>query len=381
MESRPLIKLMRFRMSVVLLYVSLPSLCAQTSDTQSSDANKSWTATTESQTFNTNPTRAIEAHRQSGNRTVDSQSVERLGLDGHYEPYFDTEKESVQVSPTTTRTVVRTFSRDASGQKTLTQVKEEERETLSGGNEKMVRITSNSDLNGHLQIVRREIANTKKISPDVQESKTTVFLSDGSGGLVPSMQIQERQKTSSDHTVNVQKSTLLPDGAGNWQINEMKESTVKENGNERTTEERISRPGSDDKLSVVSYTLGKESKTSSGEKRNAVETYSTDIPGSTPDGKLHLSQRVSTVTRSRSDGGKQTDQQLEQPNPGDPNAGLRVTIKTVDIVQLGASGMRETHTIDVRDATDSFGVVSIDTRKSDKVQAVTVDISPEDKPR
>jgi hypothetical protein len=296
-ESRPLIKLMRFRMSVVLLYVSLPSLCAQTSDTQSSDANKSWTATTESQTFNTNPTRAIEAHRQSGNRTMDSQSVERLGLDGHYEPYFDTEKESVQVSPPTTRTVVRTFSRDASGQKTLTQVKEEERETLSGGNEKMVRITSNSD------------------------------------------------------------------------------------GNERTTEERISRPGSDDKLSVVSYTLGKESKTSSGEKRNAVETYSTDIPGSTPDGKLHLSQRVSTVTRSRSDGGKQTDQQLEQPNPGDPNAGLRVTIKTVDIVQPGASGMRETHTIDVRDATDSFGVVPIDTRKSDKVQAVTVDISPEDKPK
>jgi hypothetical protein len=371
---------MWFTMSVVLLCASLPSLHAQTSDTQGSDA-KSWTATTESQTSNTNPTRTTESHRRSGNRTVDSQNVERLGPDGHYEPYFDTEKESIQVTPTTMRTVVRTFSRDGSGQKILTQMTEEERQNLQGGNEKVVRTTSNSNLDGRLQVVQREVAETKKTGPDVQETKTTVFLSDGSGGLVPSMQIQERQKTSNDHTVNLQKSTLLRDGAGNWQVNELKESTIKENGKERTTDERISRPGSDGKLVVVSSSVGKESESPSGEKRNTVEIFSTDIPGSTPDGKPHLSQRVSTVTRSRADGGQQTEQQLEQLNPGDPNAGLRVTIKTADTVQPGTSGTHETRTIDVRDSTGSFGVVSVDTRKSDKVQAVTVDISPEDKPK
>jgi len=378
-ESQPLIKLMWFTMSVVLFCTSLASACAQTSDTQASDASKPWTATTESQTSNTNPTRTTESHRRSGNRTLDSQNVERLGPDGHYESYFDTEKESVQVTPATTRTVVHTFSRDASGQRILTQVTEEERQNLPGGNEKVVRVTSNSDLNGHLHIVRREIADTKKTSQDSQETNTTVFLSDGTGGLAPSMQIQEREKRGSDHTVSVQKSTLLLDGAGNWRVNELTESIVKENANERTTEERVSRPGSDDKLAVVLHTRGKESKTSSGEERNTLETYSTDIPGSAPDGKLHLSQRVSTVTRSRADGGQQTEQQLEQPNPGDPNAGLRVTIKTVDTVQPGTSGIHETRTINVRDATGSFGVVSVDTRKSDKVQAVTVDISPEDK--
>jgi hypothetical protein len=312
---------------------------------------------------------------------VDSQNVERLGPNGHYEPYFETEKESVQVTPTTTRTVERTFGRDGSGQKILTQVTEEERQSLPGGNEKSVRITSNSDLEGRLQVVRREIAETKKTSPDVQETKTTVFLSDGSGGLVPSMQIQERQKTSSDRTVNLQKSTLLLDGAGNWQVNELKESTIKENGKERTTDERISKPGSDGKLGVVSSSLSKESETASGEKRNTVETYSTDIPGSTPDGKLHLSQRVTTVNRSRADGGKQTEQQIEQPNPGDPNAGLGVTIKTVDIAQPGPAGIRETRTIQVPDSTGSFGVVSVDNTKSDKRQPVTVDISSPDKPK
>jgi hypothetical protein len=381
MESPNLTSILRFTLSVVLLCLPLSFLYAQTPYTEAGDANQSWTASTESQAANTNPTRTTESHKQSGNRTVESQNVERLGPNGHYELYFDTEKESVQVTPTTTRTVERTFSRDGSGRKILTQVTEEERESLPGGNEKSVRVTSNSDLEGRLQVVRREIAETKKTSPDVEETKTTVFLSNGSGGMVPSMQIQERQKTSSDHTVNLQKSTLLLDGAGNWQVNELKESTIKENGKERTTDERISRPGSDGKLGVVSSSLSKESETASGEKRNTVETYSTDIPGSTPDGKLHLSQRVTTLNRSRPDGGKQTEQQIEQPNPGDPNAGLGVTIKTVDLAQPGPSGIRETHTIQVPDSTGSFGVVSVDNTKSDKRQPVTVDISPPDKPK
>ena len=85
--------LMRFTMSAVLFCVSLPSLCAQTSESQASNASESWTTTTESQTSNTNPTRTTESHRQSGDSSVDTQSVERLGPDGHYEPYLDTETE------------------------------------------------------------------------------------------------------------------------------------------------------------------------------------------------------------------------------------------------------------------------------------------------
>src|ERR1019366_6946164 len=323
MQSPSLIKLMWFA-AVVLFCMLIPSLCAQTSGAQASES-KSWTATTESHAANTNPTRTTESHRQSGKDTVDSQSVERLGVDGHYEPYFDVEKESVQVNETTIRTVERTFGRDGSGHKLLTQVTEEEKQSLPAGGEKVVRTTSNADLDGHLRVVQREVADTKKISPDVQEKKTTVFLSDGSGGMAPSMQIQQREKRSGDHTVEVQKSTLLLDGAGNWQVNERKESTIKEDGKERTTEERVLRPGADNKLAVVSRTLGKESETAAGEKRNTVETYSTDISGSAPDGNLHLSQRVTMVKRARSDGAQATEQQLEQVNPGDPGAGLQVT--------------------------------------------------------
>jgi hypothetical protein len=380
MQSPSLIKLTWFPILVLLFGSLIPSLCAQTSDAKAGES-KSWTSTSESHTSDTNPMRTTESHRQSANGTVDSQTVERLGPDGHYEPFYDIEKESVQVNDTTIRTVERTFNRDGSGQRVLTQVTEEEKQSLPAGGEKLVRTTSDADLDGHFRVVRREVADTKNTSPDVQEKKTTVFSSDGMGSMVPSMQILEHEKHSGDHTVEVQKSTLFLDGAGNWQVNERKESTTKQDGKDRTTEEHVLRLGADDKLSLVSRTAGKESETAAGEKRNTVETYSTYIPGSAPDGALHLSQRVTEVKRAPSNGAQATEQQVEQPNPGDPGTGLQVTTKTLDVVRPDTSGTRETRTIEVRDASGSFTVVSFDTQKSDKVHSVDVDIAPQNKPK
>jgi hypothetical protein len=380
MQFPPPVKLKWLPILVLLLCLLIPSLCAQTSDAKATES-KSWTTTTESHMSDTNPMRTTESHRQSANGTVDTQSFERLGPGGHYEPFYDIEKESVRVNDTTIRTVERTFGRDGNGQRVLTQVTEEEKQTLAAGGEKVVRTTSDADLDGHLRFVQREVADTKKTSPDAQEKKTTVFLSDGMGGMVPSMQFLEHEKHASDHTVEVQKSTLLPDGAGNWQVNERKESTIKEDGKDRTTEEHTLRLGADDKLSLDSRAVGKESESAAGEKRNTVETYSTYIPGSAPDGNLHLSQRVTEVKRAPSAGAQSTEEKLEQPNPGDPGAGLQVTTKTLDVVRPATSGTRETRTIEVRDASGSFTVASFDTQTSDKVHSVDVDIAPRNKPK
>ena len=362
----------------ILFCAFIPSLGAQTSDAQASES-QSWTKTTESHPANITPTRTTESHRPSAKGTVDTQSVERLGADGHYEPYYDIEKESVQVNGTTVRTIERTFARDGSGQKILTQVREEEKQSLSAGGEKVVRTTSNADLNGHLQVAQREVTNTKKISPDLQEKKTTVFLSDGQGGMAPSMQIQQREKRSADQTVEVQTSTLLPDGSGNWQVHERKESTIKEDGKERTTDEQILRPDVEGKLAPVSRTHGKESVTATGEKKNTIETYSPDIAGSAADGNLHLSQRVTVVKRAGSNGAQATEKRVEQINPVDPGAGMQLTTKTLDTEQPGTSGTRETRTIEARDVSGSFTVVSFDTQKSDNVHAVDVEIAPQNK--
>jgi hypothetical protein len=378
MQCPPLIKLTWFALAILPFCTFIPCLGAQTSDAQASES-QSWTKTTESQTANMNPTRTTESHKKSANGTEDHQTVERLGADGHYEPYYDIEKESVQVNGTTTRTIERTFARDASGQRILTRVTEEEKQSLPAGGEKVVRTTSNADLEGHLQVAQREVTNTKKINPEVQEKNTTVFLSDGQGGMAPSVQIQQREKRSADHTVEVQTSTLLPDGSGKWQVHERKESTTKEDGKGRTTEEQVLHANDEGKLTPISRTLSKESETAAGEKKNIIETYSKDVTGSAGEGNLQLDQRVTVVKRAGSDGAQTTEKRTEQRNLVEPASGLQVTSQTLDTVKPGSSGIGETTKIEARDVNGSFTVVSFDTQKSDNVHAIDVDIAPQNK--
>ncbi len=353
---------------------------AQAQEAQPNNTNESWTATTQTSVYNTNPSRTMESHVKSGDRSVDKQKVEVLGPNGRYQPDYETDKETVQVNATTTRTVERTYRWDVNGQRNLVQVTEEEARSSANGDAQVVRTASNSDANGNLQVMQREVADTRKTSPDAQETKTTIYLLDGNGRLTPSLQTQELQKRSADHRVEVKKTMLRPGSSGNWEVGEVKESTIKEDGKNRTREERVSRPDSEGRLSEISRTVDKETETAAGEKSNTVETYSTEVPGLAPDGSLHLNRRVTTVQKKDS-GGETTEQQVEQPNSGDPNAGVQVSAKTKYIVKYGASGAQQTKTVQARDVNGTFNVVSVETRKSDQVPAAQVQIAPSDKPQ
>jgi len=361
------------------LFSSL-ALRAQTSASQSSDADKSWRVTGESQGNNLNPTRTLQSHSVSGNRTVDNQSVQRRGANGDFEAYQDIEKTTIQVNATTSRTTTRTFGRDSDGAKTLVQVTEEEARTLAGGGSNIVRTTSNPDANGNLQLVQRQVEETKKISKDVEETKTTVMLPGINGDLAPAMKTQERRERSANDTVTSQKTTSLADGTGNWQVSETRQATIRQDGKDRTTEERVSRPDGEGKLAEISHTVSKDSENAPGEKRNTVETYSVDVPGSTRDGNLHLVERATTAQRTSSAGQQTTARQVERADPGDPDSGLRVSIVTTDTVRPGSSGAQATQTIQLLDSNGNFEVVSVDTAKSDNTHAVQVQIGPSEKP-
>ena len=134
-------------------------------------------------------------------------------------------------------------------------------------------------------------------------------------------------------------------------------------------------------MGEVSRTVSKESESASGEKRAAVETYSVDAPGSARDGSLHLVDRTTTVQHSSRMGQQTTEKQVEQPNPGDPNSGLQLTTRTIDIVRPGPSGAQATRTIQTLGPNGSLGIVSVDTSKSDNIQPLQVQIAPSEKPK
>jgi hypothetical protein len=241
----------------------------------------------------------------------------------------------------------------------------------------VIRTISSSDANGKLQVVQREVANTKKTSPDAQETKTTVYFADGNGGFTMSRQTQELQKRSADNEVEVKKTTLLPDGNGKWAVGEVREKTIKGDGKRRTTEEQVSQPDLDGRLSEQSRTVREENQTGTRESSDTVDTYSTVVPGEAGDGRLHLNQRITTVQKKDSEG-ETTEQQIEQPKPGNPNAGLQVSAKTKYTVHYAASGTEQTRGTQVSDGNGRFDVVSVQTQKSDQPHPVT---APSDKPQ
>jgi hypothetical protein len=180
-----------------------------------------------------------------------------------------------------------------------------------------------------------------------------------------------------EHSVDVKKTTLLPDGNGNWKVGEVNEKTIKEEVKKGSTEERTSRPDSEGRLVEFSRTVGEETESSDGQRSSSVESYSRNVPGSTDDGSMHRTQRVTTLQKKDASG-ETTEQQVEEPNPGNPSDGPRVTARTKYTVRYAASGSEKAKTVEVRDGNGTFQVFS-ETKKSEQVSSKQVPTAPSDK--
>jgi hypothetical protein len=370
---------------VIGAYCFCPSVSAQTSDSRTAgEPTKSWTATTDLKSDDLIPeripVRMIESHSQNGNRVLDKRSIEIRGTDGHFEPYQDIEKETLQVDATTVRTTTRTIGQDVNGRKALVQVTEEEKHILSGDDSNIVRVTYNPDANGRLQPVQREIVETKNIGKDLEETNTTVMLTSINGGLAPAFRTHELRKRAANDMVETEKTTWLPEVNGKWQLSEIRQNTTTQEAKDRRIEERVFRPDAEGKLGQISRVVSQESQSTSGEKRSVVETYSIDVPGITRDGSLHLVERKTSIVSPSSTGERATEQKVEQTNPGDPGSGLRVSVLVDGRIVPGPSGEQSTVTIRARDSIGSFGVVSVDTTKADRIPTIQVQQMPAEKP-
>jgi len=336
-------------------------VCAQVSNAQANKASESSQSTTEFKADNVSPSRTTESHATIGNRQVDNQHIERIGPNGDYQPYSDTEKETIQENSTTTRVVVRTYIWDADRRRHLVRLTQEESQSSSNGDSHLVRMTSNSDANGNLQVALREVADATNTSPNTQQVQTTTYTPDGAGGFRPNLQIRQLQTRKADQSTEVKKTTLQLDGNGKWTIIESGQSTITQDGKTRVTDERISRIDANGKLSEVARTIAKQTENADGGQSSTTETYSVDTPGAAGDGALHLIRRDTSVERDNS-GQKTTEQSVEERDPGNPSSGLRTTSETTEVVQSGPNSKQKRRTFLVRDANGTFNVVGVEAR-------------------
>ena len=353
------------------------TLFAQTPDSGLA-GNNFWTSTTDWEIKNTNPTRIAESHNQDGNRTMDKQSVQ-IWHDGGFQSSEDVERETLQLDSNTARITTRKFGQDGNRRKTLAQVTEEEKNISPSGDANIVRLTSSSDLNGALRPVRREVVETKNAGVGAEEVNTTVLLPSIYGGLTPAIKMHELRKCSEDNILQSQQTKFLLDGAGRWQVTEVRQITTTQNGTNRTTEQRVFQLDYAGNLVEVTHEVSRESESVSGEKRSVVETYSIDVPGATRDGSLHFVERNTITERSSSTGRQVTEQTVDQTNPGDPGSGLRVSVLVDGRVVPTPSGLQATKTVRFRDVNGNFDVVEVDTTKADKVLTIQFQQTPAEK--
>jgi len=351
---------------------------------QDNSGNSSWTSSSQisGPSGTTNPTRTTQTHSESGGRVIDKTTTEAADSDGRFRPYQETEKESVRINDTTTRTIERIYGTDANGNRTLLQERQEDKRKLSDDAEKVTRTTSNPDADGKLQVTQRELVDSRQTSPGVRETKSTLFAADPSGTLAPKIQTEERETKRDGGTVEFKKSTSLVDLSGNWALSEVREGTTKQSGNgDAVKEESVLRPDANGRMSIVGRTVTRETDAGSGEKRESMETYSNSAPGQALDDHLYLVQRESTVHRSSPTGQQTTTRQVERPNPGDPGAGLRVTQEAIDIVRPGTGGSaQQTRTVLTSDPDGQMKTVWVDIGKTDNPAVVHVETTGEKKP-
>jgi hypothetical protein len=368
---------------LLVMFLAAGLSASQTAFSQSASSSPSWTATSQQQSPDStiNPTRTTQTHTENNGRIVDKTTVETLGPDGRYMPYSETEHESVRINDTTVRNLDRTYGRDADGHRTLIQQTQEESAHLPNGEEKLTRTTSSPDVDGRLHVVRKELEGSRQVSSAVRVTNTTMLTPDVNGALSAAVRTEQQETKSSDGIVQSTKSTLLPDGNGGWKLSEVRESTMKPEGaGASRTEQNILRPDTNGHLAVVERKVERQTQ-GSDEKRDTIETYSTNVPGQAGDDNLQLVERETTVRRT-SGAGQNTTRQVEQPNPGDPNGDLGVTEEAIDIVRPGSSGSaNESRIVLTPNADGRLGQVWVDMGKTSAPTAIQIDTKPPAKPQ
>jgi hypothetical protein len=323
--------------------------------------DQSWTATTQTVTNNANPFRTTERHVKSGDRTVAKKTVEVPGPDGEYKPYFEVEIETVQESPTFSRSITTAYNPRPDGHEHLTQITEAETHK-SDDVSRTLQTTSNADYDGNLNPVERDITMISRRS-DSQKTETTVYLPSINGGLAPSMQINERQTQSPNGNTETRKETLVADTNGHWQLYEVRQETVKGDARNRTSDVRVYRRDFEGNLSPISEVITKDGD-ANGQLLGTTETYSVDVPGRARDQSLHLLQSSTTVRVMEPDR-IITEQKVVQPDPGETD--LKTIVEKKDIVIKRSSGTEEIITVTAQYPDGYPSVVSVETRKSGRV--------------
>lgn len=353
-----------FWVVIILATFQLSMPATAQNATPDNQGPSSWIKATDVNASGLVPTRIRETHQEVNGRVIDTRTVEKLSVNGGYEPYDEIETESIQIDKSTVRVIQRRFGRNPDGSRTLITISEEQRSSTPDGRQKAVRTVSAPDLNGSFSVTQRVVSETVRSSPDTQQTTTTVMLPDVNGGFTVGSQTQRIEQQDQSGNTYFRESTQVPTVNGGLMTGEVIDGSVQKTGDKSSKrEERISRSDINGGMSVTQHTVTREWESAPGNRHQETQVFS-QAPGSSTGNPLQVTQKATTEVRSDPGGGKISQQQLQQLRPGLPDEGISTTQIVVDISRPAGSGAtEEKQTVHTMEAGGTGPVVTISSEK------------------
>jgi hypothetical protein len=247
--------------------------------------------------------RRVETRSESNARELRTEVVETPDPDGTLRPFVETVTETVRTSPDVTHTKRDVFEFVAPGQRRLLQTIESSEEILPNGSSRSVESTSTQDVNGRLELTSRRMMQTKLVANDMKQIDIAVFQRGTDATLVESERIQRTERQMGPDWLRTESTRSVRDPNGRFEWIEGRRRDVRTIApSQRLEEESIVRP----------------------------------------DNRIELIQRVRRTTTVDGDGGGQTVEEIDEPNPVSPSEPMRMVRRSVETIRRLAAGRWQT---------------------------------------
>jgi hypothetical protein len=231
----------------------------------------------------------------------------------------DIETEIERQSANSMRITRRVYDRGTLAGRKLVEVVVENVSAGAGGVISATRTVSKLDVNGRMQIARKDSQETVPAGPEEFRTRTSSMVSRGSDALVKVEEIVQIEKKKGEGAFEFSRSRMLADVNGAWTTSEQRTGSVRETTGQVSSQEDVYRQGINGKMTLERRESSREYKDNTGRVVKDVDVYRPDSTGG-----LQLDSRMNIALAVNPDGSEQTVQSLYQKNAVSPSEGMRL---------------------------------------------------------
>jgi hypothetical protein len=288
--------------------------------------------------------KVVTTRTKSGGREVVTEVVQVPGMNGGFETAAKTITETAGIGSDSVKVKRDVLGNGPLGPFSLIQTSDTDQQSFPDGTSRTVTNTWVPDLGGRINLLSRQVQETKSVAPNVQQSETILYVPGMNEALTDTERVLKEERRLSPNLVRTVSRHDVRDGNGQWQTTETRNREVRTVGNVEVLEEETVRLlDGDGNLTLSERTITHRSRSDDSDQL-VTEVYTPYIQGMArePGSPLVLDHRVRVISTSTVDGGSRTITETEARDASVLTGPIRVVARTVETVRQLGPGVRET---------------------------------------